>query len=261
VDHPLASAEAKIDGATEHLNALNRKAVEFGDTNPYTPVGKFDGEASRYRFKLGPVAPPPVREMALSFGDAVHGFRVALDHLTWQLAIRHLKREPTEKEAKGVQFPIYSTHKGFCAARVLSFVSPDDRKMLEESQPYYPGRDPERHPLAILQKFDNDDKHRFLVEPRFTGDPWRTNDPTAIFSLNEDAGEITRFWICGDALEQDTEVAWVEITAPGPDPQVEMKSLAVQVLLGESPNVYPQDELPGLFGEVVRIVRRFERTF
>lgn len=39
-------------------------------------------------------------------GDILHNLRSALDCLAWQLAITHLGREPTDKEAGIIYFPL-----------------------------------------------------------------------------------------------------------------------------------------------------------
>jgi hypothetical protein len=102
-------------------------------------------------------------EPGLLLGEFVHNARGALDALTWQLAIAHLEREPTEREARSIQFPISKREENFASSKVLPFISEEAGARIEGYQPYK-AVDVDRDSLFVLSWLSNRDKHR-LVHP------------------------------------------------------------------------------------------------
>lgn len=103
-------------------------------------------------------AAPPLEEMALRLGDAVHNFRSALDSLVWSLC--HLDGK-TPANPRSVQFPCASTDKQWrAAAGGLSSMPPDFLERIRQVQPLVVG--PES-PLSLLVAMSNQDKHRGMI--------------------------------------------------------------------------------------------------
>jgi hypothetical protein len=110
----------------------------------------------------------------LQLGNIVHNLRSSLDHLAWAVVARG-RRPPTvltEGQQSGVMFPISATVAAFRAqlARRLPGARRDDVTRIRRAQPF---RDPETarpigvapadmHPLSILQRLSNADKHRSI---------------------------------------------------------------------------------------------------
>jgi hypothetical protein len=102
-------------------------------------------------------------------GDTVHNMRCVLDHIWWQLAVAHLQREPTEQEAKDIQFPILSDPAMrdnitlYTSHRFFRHVNPCQSQRVRLLQPYMRRDDDEGlDPLEALADLSNTDKHRFL---------------------------------------------------------------------------------------------------
>ena len=67
--------------------------------------------------------PEPLPNLSLILGDVIHCARGALDFTAWQLACKHLGREPTDEQAPSIQFPSRTPLGKFAKAKVLPFVS------------------------------------------------------------------------------------------------------------------------------------------
>jgi len=103
----------------------------------------------------------------LMVGDAVHNLRCALDHLWWQLAIDHLGRQPTDEEAREIQFPIltYLASEKFRGHRFLKHVCTEAADIAERLQRYDAGEG-QIALLTVLAELSNHDKHR-EIRPAF----------------------------------------------------------------------------------------------
>jgi hypothetical protein len=163
----------KLERATEHLHALNAHAKNLrARPDLYSFVVEYDVNEGNYVIGLPSGDPDQLRQLAITtevmkvfapiLGDFVHNVRGALDLVTWRLARRKLGRDPTEKEAKSIQFPITSRPEYFASSAVLKFIETDPRQEIEGLQPYH-GSDPAKHPLALLHWLSNRDKHRLLT--------------------------------------------------------------------------------------------------
>lgn len=104
-------------------------------------------------------APPPLVRWGLLFGDAIHNMRCVLDNLAWQLALLH--GQPSKP--KEIYFPIATTSKAWRDDRSRKWFGSVVNERLEAVQPFLqhgPGGKSADDPLAWLQQFDNDHKHR-----------------------------------------------------------------------------------------------------
>lgn len=120
-----------------------------------------------YRFYLGDL--PPIKpDWGLLAGEILFNLRSALDHLVWELHVRHYRRRPIpEKIEFASQFPIFDTYqkwreKGLWRVKELG---KRERRAIRFLQPYQPRRDAwrlVRNDLALLNTLHNIDKHRQL---------------------------------------------------------------------------------------------------
>jgi hypothetical protein len=97
----------------------------------------------------------------LIIGDAIHNLRCALDHLAWQLAIRHNKGiEPNNPHV--IQFPVEPNK----AKWPRHFFDAADSAKLEDLQPFHNDADTDAlrlpHPLLMLKSLSDFDKHRAI---------------------------------------------------------------------------------------------------
>jgi hypothetical protein len=154
-------ARAKVDRALEHLQLLDVELQLTFKSHAYGIGGKYKPETAEIcLYALG--ADFPLLDWGVRVGDCVHNLRSALDHVVWQLALCHLQRDPTEKEARRIQFPISDSCNGFKASSVKQYISCEHFSALDQFQPYKAGEEAWRHKLAILRELSNTDKHRVI---------------------------------------------------------------------------------------------------
>lgn len=112
--------------------------------------------------------PDPPLIIGLLIGDCVHNLRSALDHIVYALIWTNparLGRPPSEK----AMFPICDTRQGYLhqikQLKRLDGIPETVAALIETLQPYHnreKGLDHTLHPLWVLNKLENIDKHRRL---------------------------------------------------------------------------------------------------
>lgn len=104
---------------------------------------------------------PPLEEMALRLGDALHCYRSALDSLAWSLC--HLDGG-VPAQPNRVYFPCIGTEsKWKAAAGTLASMPPEFLERIRQVQPFVTGPG---SPLQLLVDMSNYDKHRGMVTGR-----------------------------------------------------------------------------------------------
>jgi hypothetical protein len=256
--HPLAGVQAKLERASEHLNALGEETNAFFNGHPYEVRGEFEPDSSSYVFRLEVIEEPPARLGAI-LGDFAHNCRSALDHVVWQLVLRD-----GGTPGRHNQFPIFDTEAQFieqvvCARRgPLTGVDPhsDEWALIEGQQPYHVASGEPF--LPVLAWLSNEDKHR-IVHPvlGFTRGP--KTKPTIVG--NEDAGELAQVTMgVTRRLEDGAEIARVQLQPRGPNPQVQMQAtVACAITFGE--RLLKSDVLPPLHEYVVTLAAHLARGF
>ena len=106
--------------------------------------------------------------IGLLLGEIVHAIRCALDHMAFSLVTSeaiHRGATLTDAQKRNIQFPIYDEEEHFeqNVDRLLPFVQDRHREWIRCRQPYnaMPGME-HQHPLSIVSRLDNLDKHRSL---------------------------------------------------------------------------------------------------
>ena len=156
---------AKLDWAHQHLIALDSEIKAFvNDGEAHAMTLKFDEVRQKYVAILHVTKPLP-GDWSLKIGDILHNTRSALDSLTYALAVKNLRRAPTLKEVKRIQFVIVDAPEdwdGACKSN-LSCLSPLARKAIEAVQPYHRTDVKFRHFLSVMRDLSNVDKHRHVI--------------------------------------------------------------------------------------------------
>jgi hypothetical protein len=154
--HPLTDAKLKLIRAHEHLDTMLEiiRRVEHGKCQ-IIPEQKPDSDMGVLRVCL---SPKPSESLSLFIEDCLFNARVAVDYIVWQLVLANGKT-PGKKN----MFPLALTRAEFEQAigkhRRLNGVSDEALAVIERLQPYHTG---EYHPLALLRKLHNVDKHHKL---------------------------------------------------------------------------------------------------
>jgi hypothetical protein len=170
---------SKFSRAYEHLQQIDNRIRWFLDMKPYRFVREYKPEPDHpnpdrfYQLVMhAPVAPP--HELPALIGDCLMNFRSALDHLIYDVALKHTKRTEIADE-KRLQFAIYDNAGQFTSWEgemvKKNLLPPDVLGRLKSFQPYQ-GWDQEpttlerhlsRNTLWILNALVNADKHRAFM--------------------------------------------------------------------------------------------------
>ena len=113
----------------------------------------------KYHEPLGQVT----TRLAIALAEAVHTFRVCLDHLAYQLAVRDAGSDPPPNERR-IMFPIVADHQSFVNLQGrLVDLAPRSVQFLEKQQEYKRRSfDDDARYLLILDEIENLAKHRKL---------------------------------------------------------------------------------------------------
>lgn len=128
---------------------------------------KFNPKTKQFDVVARMPDPPPI--VGLLVGDCIHNLRSALDHIVYSLiSTNHLRlgKPPSEK----AMFPICDTRSGYLhqigKLKRLDGIPDAVATFIESLQPYHTrekGLDHTLHPLWVLNKLENIDKHRRLT--------------------------------------------------------------------------------------------------
>jgi hypothetical protein len=166
---PLHSARVKLDRANVHARTAKREWLAFLKRNPdptfrADPIGQGAhrvGETMAFLVTLASGLPDLPDSFSARFGDAIHNYRSALDHVAWQL-VKH-GSDPSPKNEFSVQFPIYDKRDDLLGnrGRRLPGVADPPFDMIDALHRYVGGQ-ATNDTLTKLAKFTNDDKHRSI---------------------------------------------------------------------------------------------------
>lgn len=160
----LSSCWAKLARAKHHADRLRGEIAEawkpYADGIPVWHEYDDEDQAVVCRIKEVPEVP---EDWALILGDALHNLRCVVDHFAWQLAIRFNDgREPAEKLARSVQFPVVMSERDWEGHRHTQQMTAEDKAFLKRVQPFNLRGPSERNAFFDLAVFSNIDKHRLL---------------------------------------------------------------------------------------------------
>ena len=216
---PLRGVWAKLDRAEEVLNLVNSEVIAFFNGYEQPIRVERDDDQLRDTFFFNIPDPPPLR-ISILIGDCLYNLRSSLDHLVYALAVAHTGKSKPPKAGR-LSFPITTDSFDFaCAAKNIHRVIPADALTeIEWLQPYNrnlspsPSQSPgettfnltERHPLNLINRWSNVDKHRTLH---------------AIFgSIVGSFGDVEVTYVHeygGVALEYGTQISHVIYKSPPP---------------------------------------------
>jgi hypothetical protein len=148
--------------AIEHLYALHGVIERWADDDPCTVREECEVKTRKHSVFLDVDSEPDATEIALIIGECVHGFRRALDHLAYELAIRVTGSDPPPNEDT-TGFPVCrsKSHLDGCLPVKIGKRKEMPEALytaLERLQPYHGGP---RELLTFIEELDNRDKHRF----------------------------------------------------------------------------------------------------
>lgn len=261
----LDACREKHRRGVKHLDDLNGRVSKYLATEPkpHRVSGKFHPDRREY-VVVGEIT-EPMDEVAwgVLFGDVLHNFRSALDHLVWQLVLLH-----TRKEGDGGNcFPMESSGRRYWSIekdgspsvrdRALKGVSGEHKAIIDALQPYRT-RDEGAPFLADLRAWSNYDKHRLLNPVLAAVD---AVSPNGLMPLpNEDAGILVGHQTSPFSPDGEAEILALEYSCPGPNPNVTVdREIPINVGFGKPP--VRVGDLPKLADYVGAIIEKFAPSF
>jgi hypothetical protein len=171
----LQSARIKLKRANLHAGTSRREAQRFFDrqTDPILDIKPY-GEQSN--FEIGSVFkvqlmvitgwPDLPDSFSARFGDAIHNYRSALDHVAWRLVTRGQSPPSTlsERRQRWINFPAYAEETRF-DGRIATCLPGVDPTVIDwiKRRNKYDGGNSANDALVSLVDLSNNDKHRTLT--------------------------------------------------------------------------------------------------
>jgi len=158
---------AKLTRAERQLEVLEQQVGGIWPPTKAWPVRtEVDRAGLEYRFYLGEL-PSIEPDWALLAGEIMFNLRSALDHLVFQLHVRHYRGTVPEDVESTSQFPIFYDPADFrrYGSRRIKKLGEREGRAIRWLQPYVRREDKwrwVRHDLEDLDTFHNIDKHRKL---------------------------------------------------------------------------------------------------
>lgn len=174
----LHGALLKFRRGRHHGQVIQIFIQQFLNTNPYQIVPEPDPKANDRVIFRAKVREQPPLEWGPIIGDVAHNWRSTLDHIAWQL----VKVRGNGKTSNRTQFPIFDEDpfippKPSDSRKLkdrrrrardrfngqVAGMCPDDVALIKRLQPYKRRKGPQGHPLSILGRLSNWDKHNELA--------------------------------------------------------------------------------------------------
>lgn len=148
----------KITRSHQHLIELGNSLKALSETRNIEFDYTIDTEKRICHYYIQGLPEIPITTRLLA-GEVVTHLRSALDQMIWQLSLNSDPSPPTT-----TQFPICTNQGEFdkCRTRQINALNPDLQKLVEDMQPFK-SEHPKKHPLWVLNRLANDDKHRFIT--------------------------------------------------------------------------------------------------
>jgi hypothetical protein len=220
------SASDLIDGrltrATEQLALLHSEIDGFLEHDPFTPEHDVQpGEKRAVGSDL--VVTVKVREQpdsawSLLISEIVHNLHTSLDHIAWAIAC--VGGVPP----RGTSFPIYPSREsyrgqwtrrsGYYATRGMPIQA---QAIIEDVQPYHRGNH-EGHPLWVLRRLSNEDKHE---APHLVGSSLAVTEHELQVLKGTLQGATEPRFFTGPFKDGDVIARWPLPPVPGPDAKMQ----------------------------------------
>ncbi len=244
-DVSLRAIADRLRRAQEHLDAIKGELVAYYENDACSLAGEFhtnDDGPGRGAWTVG-LAPLGPRLNTL-IGEFLHDCRSLLNHLARQLVLEH-----TGEATRRSEFPVFSRaptakKKGKEALPdIPGSASPDARRLLHLFQPYSWGDRYREHPIWVLDKLWNIDKHRDVLA--------RGGYVQAHF-LGEDIPDFSYTSRFDSATPYEAKL----ILVPD-DPDMDVNAYAtVKVSLSE-PELVADIQLLGALEQILKTVKEF----
>jgi hypothetical protein len=235
VTHPLdADPFAKVTWAEKYLGQLETERQRWMSSNPYLAIAKPDADKTLWTVmvdRFDDLVKPERDLFGFIIGDYIHNLRSALDHLVWQLVTVANRKKIKQQTEREIYFPVISPRghpRDFWNSPPVKqrHLTLEQSLYIEGFQPYRGGNEPRA--LWDLHTLWNTDKHRLITDIAVT---LNRNGPILKYT---DAHPTEERWDSTVRLEGQTDIAWITVAHDGPNPEVIVEGLPVDVAVGEA---------------------------
>lgn len=250
---------AKLMRADRQLAELKDEVWSIWSPRKTWPVrSEEDRGGLEHRFYLGEL-PAIDPDWALRAGEIMFDLRSALDHLIWQLHVRHYGRRAIPQKVEfASQFPIFDSRDDFRrrGQRRIMELGKREQRTIRHLQPYNRRHDQWQHvraDLADLNTLHNIDKHRKLHVV--------ASAQTVVFRSEFPSSVGFRSQTLWGPLESHAQIERWTFTSPPAN--VQHHGFAMLKVALEHRGKYPElvSLLMGFLRSVRAVLRHFERRF
>lgn len=181
----------RLGRAEEHLETIRCRLLSHYKADKYLLTGEYQRDFNRPGGRgivVSDQTTTPEIDPRLNtiIGELLHNLRSALDHLAWQLVL-NAKGTPTDDTKFPIEAPTTNPQGKQGTPGVAGDVSPKAKALIRSAQPYQWGARYREHPLWLLHKLWNIDKHRHvLAEGSFGSYVFPLGAPTFRFTSKLD---------------------------------------------------------------------------
>ena len=195
----------RVKRARQNVSSFDRISRNFFKPPPYEMITEREPriENDFFTINIQPTKFTP-RSLGFIFAECIHNLRSVVDNVIWQLGQNHGTPE-------GISFPV-TFHPNVFSARLndgvnnLSLLPHDALTLIEQLQPYHLDN-PHDHPLWILSRLWNNDKHRTAVMVAAISNETLINiDPVATITISGPQPLDRDFQLTGIAVLQNIEI-------------------------------------------------------
>ncbi|MCL4535259.1 MAG: hypothetical protein M1370_08905 [Bacteroidetes bacterium] len=240
------SYELKLARAVEHLDRAEEELVAWTKCSSNAVRGELNNQTGEFVFTFESSIRFPGERLGLLVGDCLHNLRSALDHLAYNLAVKHRGEPLPGRAAETSEFPILGTRPMTPKEErsKIGCIEPAARAIIKGLQPYHRGDDYNRDPLWILYELERIDKHRLLHVVVLSYD-------NATVGGSNIAIKSIRAVPPGAPLENGTEVCSGRVSKFFPDRPLELEfHFPLQASLVEGVPLAVQPIIPAMRGLV-----------
>jgi hypothetical protein len=170
----LEEVVERLNWAEQHWRSLDLElhaAWKSYRVPPLTEDREEGGRVRKYSISHLPALP---EDVGLKLGDSLHNFRAVLDNLAYTMAEENTPGGLSSDDRKAVSFPIAIQESDFrdvVSKGVIRKMPDAAQAAIDGLRPYHSEQRADRHPLAVLRKLSDLDKHRTIPVVRWTVSP------------------------------------------------------------------------------------------
>jgi hypothetical protein len=218
---PLEGVKAKIARAGENLQELDEQWQAFGKTQSYAARHEFKPDICEWNSYLSLAQPIPIK-LSMILGEGLNNMRSSLDHLVCRFVELY-----GGKVSRSHAFLICGDVASFKKQEWRLAGIPADapvRGLIEEVQPYHMGDRATEHPLSVLNKLSNTDKHHDHHRPEGYPDVPSALDLLTWIPDDAELLDHTQIWQPGQTVGDRTHIARLRFSPAHPATEVNVRA-------------------------------------